>query len=512
MILWVLGALLTIVIVLGALRLLRPLPDRSGVTPDYALPAATTGTLAQVVAEEQARHPGLSGVIPLPRGNDALASRIALAQAATSSIDAQYYIWHDDISGRLLLGALYAAALRGVRVRLILDDNGITGLDPTIAALDALPNFDIRIFNPSTIRRPKILGFAYDFFRMNRRMHNKSFTVDGVASIIGGRNIGDEYFEIGDNTFFLDLDAIALGTVVAETRTIFDEYWNCQSVFPAAQIIPPRRADLSGFERKVAEAKVSPATQQLMAQYDVSADHLTEGHASIEWTNVAVLADNPSKGEGKARGEQLMVYRLGQILSQAQWRIDLISAYFIPGRRGSALFVELASRSTAITILTNAYATTDVPAVHSGYIKYRKALLKAGIRLLELKPGMELSAGKPKHGITGSSSASLHAKTFAMDSSSIFIGSFNFDPRSAVLNCEMGFHIESARLARDMEQSFARLPYECAEPRLDADGQMVWVEQSPDADAVIYTEEPDTTPWTRLLMRVLGWFPLERFL
>ena len=512
MILWLLGALLTIVIVLGVLRLLRALPNRADITPSYALPAATTGLLAEVVAEEQARHPGLSGIIPLAKGNDALASRLALAQAATTSIDVQYYIWHDDISGRLLLGALYQAALRGVRVRLILDDNGITGLDPTIAALDALPNFDIRIFNPSTIRRPKILGFAYDFFRMNRRMHNKSFTVDGVASIIGGRNIGDEYFEIGDNTFFLDLDAIALGTVVPETQAIFDEYWNCPSVYPASQIISRRRADLAGFERNFTAAKDSSATQQLIAQYEVSADALTERRAQIEWTKVAVLADNPSKGEGKARGEQLMVYRLGQILSQAQWRIDLISAYFIPGKRGSELFIELAERGAAISILTNAFATTDVQAVHSGYIKYRRALLKAGIRLLELKPGMESGAGKPKHGITGSSSASLHAKTFAMDSSSIFIGSFNFDPRSAVLNCEMGFLIESARLAKEMEVSFTRLPYECAEPRIDVEGQMVWVEQSLDGDETIYTEEPDTTRWDRFVMRILGWFPIERLL
>ncbi|HEE0242800.1 TPA: phospholipase D family protein, partial [Serratia marcescens] len=185
--------ILAVTIAIIAARVLFRLPDISQRLPQAALPADPAAQLPARAAELMAAHPGLSGVVPLASGHDAFASRLALARMAERSIDAQYYIWHNDTSGQILLKTLYDAAQRGVRVRLLLDDNGVA-MDETLAALNAQENVEIRLFNPSTVRTPKLAGYAFDFMRMNRRMHNKSYIVDGAVAIIGGRNIGDEYF------------------------------------------------------------------------------------------------------------------------------------------------------------------------------------------------------------------------------------------------------------------------------------------------------------------------------
>jgi len=217
-------AVLVVVVALAIVvaRLIFPTPDIADRPASTAIPADNSTLLGRLMAEGMAAHPGKSGVLPLQSGHDALASRLSLAAAAQASIDAQYYIWQDDTSGILLLNALQQAAARGVRVRLLLDDNGVPGLDPYMAALNAQENFEIRLFNPSMLRRPKLLGYSFDFFRMNRRMHNKSFIVDGAAAIIGGRNIGNDYFQVGAEAFYVDMDALATGQIVPETATMFD--------------------------------------------------------------------------------------------------------------------------------------------------------------------------------------------------------------------------------------------------------------------------------------------------
>ncbi len=238
-----------------AARLIFPLPDISQRAPETALPLSPGSALGQLAQPVAQAHPGLSGVMPLGDGHDALASRLALIDKASQSIDAQYYIWHDDTSGILLLDALDRAAKRGVRVRLLLDDNGVPGLDDFMAALNTDQNFQIRLFNPSTVRSPKIAGYAFDFMRMNRRMHNKSLIADGAVTIIGGRNIGDEYFAIGD-AFYIDMDALAIGAIVPETAAVFDEYWNSASVFAVNEVIDGQ-GDRAAFDARVAAVKDS---------------------------------------------------------------------------------------------------------------------------------------------------------------------------------------------------------------------------------------------------------------
>ena len=511
------GIIASLIIALLLLRLAFPLPGRSTIRESHALAPPATGALVRHIADIAAAHPGKSGIIPLMEGNDALASRIALARNATRSIDVQYYIWKDDISGRLLLNELMQAANRGVRVRLLLDDNGITGLDADLAALDRMENFEVRLFNPSTVRSPKMLGFAYDFFRMNRRMHNKAFIVDGSAAIIGGRNIGDEYFRIGDENFFLDLDVIGLGPVVSDTAALFDRYWNSLSVYPIALIVQDDSSSPAIIAEKARLAAANPATEALVKRYGASADQLQRDAIPVEWTKVALFADDPAKGLGQATGDMLMITRLEQVLASAKHRVDLVSAYFIPGPEGADMAAQRAAQGVRFRILTNAYTTTDVKLVHSGYIKYRKALLKAGVQLFELKPGTPTpAAGKPPgkpYSLAGSSSASLHAKTFSLDDRQIFIGSFNFDPRSAHLNCEMGFLIDSPTLATQMREGFDKQIVQASyQPKIGPDGAMIWEDHEADGTVKTLSPEPGTTGVDRFLMRVMGWFPIERWL
>ena len=506
-------ALLAVVIVIVAAifvaRLIFALPDISQRAPETALPVSEGTLLGQRVLTAQANHPGLSGVMPLANGHDALASRLALIDQASQSVDAQYYIWHDDTSGILLLDALERAAKRGVRVRLLLDDNGVPGLDGYMAALNTDANFQIRLFNPSTIRKPKMAGYAIDFMRMNRRMHNKSMIVDGAAAIIGGRNIGNEYFQIGE-AFYVDMDALAIGEIVPDTAAVFDQYWNSASVFALADLVPGP-GDRAGFDARVAAVKDSAEARELLDVLQNSATRYAAGEVELEWTQVQLVADDPVKGLGIARRDQLMITRLGQILGQVEKRLDLVSAYFIPGKQGTAFFDGLAQSGKQVNILTNALNTTDVLMVHSGYTKYRRELLEAGVTLYELKLRGNVVPKTDKHmKPLGLSGASLHAKTFAMDDKRIFIGSFNFDPRSAMLNCEMGFLIDSPAMAAQVSAVFdgplARVSYR---PELSADDRMMWLETGPTGKVSIWQQEPGATMFQQVALTVIGLLPIE---
>lgn len=491
-------------------RLMFPLPDISDRGQARALGGDPETPLGRMMIAGGAAHPGQSGVIPLYNGHDALVSRLALVDAAVQSIDMQYYIWHGDTSGMLLLDALDRAAKRGVRVRLLLDDNGIHGLDPILAALNARENFQIRLFNPSPLRRPKMLGYAFDFFRMNRRMHNKSIVVDGAVSIIGGRNIGDEYFQLGDDIFFVDLDVLATGAIVPETAAVFDAYWNSQSVFELERIVTGP-GDPAGFAARVAAVKDSTEAAQLQGAMQNSMERFASGGLTPEWAKVQLVADDPAKGQGIATRDQLMITRLGSILGRIEQKLDLVSAYFIPGQEGTRYFGDLARDGKTVRVLTNALNTTDVPMVHSGYTKYRRELLRAGATLYELKLRGEMT---PEAGFQvnplGFSGGSLHAKTFAVDDARVFIGSFNFDPRSAMLNCEMGFLIDSPTLAQGIGAIFdgpvATVSYR---PELTPEDKMVWQEIRSDGTRVTYQEEPGATWFQQIMLVVMGLLPVE---
>jgi|SRR5438552_9684793 len=467
--------------------------------------------LGRSVAPLARSHPGKSGVFALRDGRDAFAARALLADAAERTLDIQYYIWRDDMSGTLLFAALRRAADRGVRVRLLLDDNNTTGLDLILATLDDHPNIEIRLFNPFKTRRWRWLGYLTDFARLNRRMHNKSFTADGQVTIIGGRNVGDEYFGAGHDVLFVDLDVLAIGPVVAKVSDDFERYWASHSSYAAAQVLPavnPRSA--SGIATAASRIEHDPASVaylRAVAESQFVSD-LLGGHLLFEWATVNMVSDDPAKGRGRAPNDAFLWQRLKRILKAPTRELQLISPYFVPTAAGVEFFVALAKHGVKVTVLTNSLEATDVAVVHAGYAKWRRTLLKAGIALFEIK---RTSSGPPlkEHGVIGSSTSSLHAKTFSIDRSHVFIGSFNFDPRSARLNTELGFVIDSPAMAQASAETFAnRVPANAYRVRLSDSGALQWVEQA-HGNELVHDHEPGTGFWLRIAVRVMSMLPIE---
>jgi len=468
--------------------------------------------LGRAIAPQVAAHPGISGIYPLVDSRDAFAVRVLLARDAERSLDVQYYLWRNDLSGTLLFQALHDAADRGVRVRLLLDDHGTFGIDDTLAVLDAHPNIEIRLFNPFAMRRPRWIGFLTDFFRLNRRMHNKSFTADNQATIVGGRNVGDEYFGAAEGVLFVDLDVLAIGPVVDEVSREFDRYWASASSYPVDRLLPPvdsaRLAELglvaSRIERDPAAVNYVNALHKTPFVQD-----LIEGRLAMEWCVTLVVSDDPAKGLGRASTDAVLAEKLKRIIGEPASEVVLVSAYFVPTAAGVSWFVAMADRGVAIRVLTNSLEATDVAPVHAGYAKWRKRLLKAGIGLKELRRLSPVTEKRKRLGSFGRSGLSLHAKTFAVDRSRVFVGSFNFDPRSANLNTEMGFVIDSPALAQRIaamcESSISANAYQVC---LSDIGRLYWIEDR-QGTSVRYDTEPGTNFWQRAGVRLLSLLPIE---
>ncbi len=487
------------------------LPALDERTVSTALQDTGDTRLGRTIAPLAQAHPGKSGVFALRDARNAFAARALLARAADRSIDVQYYIWHHDMSGTLLFEELHDAADNGVRVRLLLDDNNTTGLDLIVSMLDAHPNIEVRLFNPFMHRRFRALSLLTDFARLNRRMHNKSFTVDNQITIIGGRNVGDEYFDAGEELAFVDLDVMAIGAVVNEVSQDFDRYWASDSSYPVDLILP--RADPQAIaalssealvvERDPAAAAYTAAIARLPFVRDLQA-----GRLPFEWATTRMVSDDPVKGLGRAPGEAPVAQRLGEIRGASTHELQLISPYFVPTAAGVEVLVGLAKRNVEIAILTNSLEATDVAAVHAGYAKRRRSLLENGIALFEMKRSFAPSTATDR-GLAGSSGSSLHAKTFAVDRSRIFIGSFNFDPRSAHLNTENGFVIESPAMAQWLADAFiSNIPGRAYEVQLSAAGSLQWVERRGD-ETLVHDEEPGADFWRRAGVFILSLLPIE---
>jgi putative cardiolipin synthase len=476
--------------------------------PSSALADTGDTRLGLALAPAVAANPGKTAIHALRDGRDAFAARVLLARAAERSLDVQYYIWHDDITGNLLCEALWQAAERGVRVRLLLDDNNTKGLDDDIAALDAHPNIEIRLFNPYANRGWRLGELAVDFSRLNRRMHNKSFTADNQAAIVGGRNIGDEYFGAEGAVAFQDLDVLAAGAVVPEVSAEFDAYWNSASAYPAASLIPaPKAADTTVREGWAKLHEQPEAGRYLDAVRETSLIRdLLARSLQLDWMGARVVSDDPAKVLSPLERTDLnMLPRMQAAVGKPARELDLVSPYFVPTEAGTAALREMAQSGVRVRILTNSLAATDVTPVHAGYSNYREALLRAGVHLYELKPSAQQKSVQ-RSGIGGSSHASLHAKTFAVDRSRIFVGSFNFDPRSARLNTEMGVVLESPALAARLSGALdAMLPSDAYEVRLSPDGRgLEWIEGD-----VHHSSEPGVGWLRRTWVGFLSILPIE---
>ncbi|WP_440997403.1 phospholipase D family protein [Arhodomonas sp. SL1] len=491
----------------------RAVEDR---TDSASLPVdeAMLTRLGRAVAERSVQHPDESGIHPLPDPFNAFAARVLLCEAAERTLDVQYYIWQGDLTGTLMLISLFRAAERGVRVRLLLDDNGIDGLDRILAAANAHPNLEVRLFNPFTLRWPKSVGYLTDFVRANRRMHNKSFTADNQATIIGGRNIGDEYFGAGEGQMFADLDVLAAGPVAQDVSEDFDRYWASASACPLEALVgwpTSADADLEAAETMVA---ANPVARTYLEAVQASGliRELETGELDMHWAKTRMLSDDPAKGAGDADPEQFLTRRLEAIIADSRRTFRLVSPYFVPTRHGADLLSSLVEGGVDTRVLTNALEATDVAVVHAGYMKRRKELLRAGVRLYEMRRLSPKGDWKEMAGPLGTSGSSLHAKTFTQDGERVFVGSFNFDARSANYNTELGFVIDSAALARQIDRAFTNVvPRSAYEVQLSRKGRVVWLERVR-GEPRYHETEPRVGLGRRFGIRLLSLLPIEGLL
>jgi len=497
------GALLALSLALASCSSLPPLEGRVAST---AIAETDDTRLGKALMPLTMAHPGLVGIHALADGRDAFAARAVLAQAADRSLDVQYYIWRNDTTGRLMFDALRNAAERGVRVRLLLDDNNTAGLDEALAALDAHPMIEVRLFNPNAMRSLRTVGLVADFMRLNRRMHNKSFTADNQVTIIGGRNVGDEYFGAAGEISFADLDVIAAGPVVRAVSDDFDLYWNSPSAYPLALLAPDAVAARALTPDAEATAYIEAIKRSAFLE------QLIGGSLPLEWARTRFVSDDPAKVMGKAAPEANIAFKLRDLLGEPQRSLDLVSPYFVPGEEGAAAFIDLAKKGARTRILTNSLEATDVAAVHAGYAKWRKPLLEAGVTLYELRREATDEPSREKRGSgsgIGSSDASLHAKTFGVDGSRVFVGSFNFDQRSIHLNTEMGMVIDSPALATRLGETLDRtLPTRAYEVKLDEQGSVIWLERRGE-QVIRYDKEPGTSWFKRAAVKALSWLPID---
>jgi putative cardiolipin synthase len=505
----------------GCASPLPPLPDRE---PQAFLVAGPDSPLSRAMQPRPAdAGAGASGLVLLRDPAQALATRVLLARQAQRALDIQVYIWRPDASGRVLMHEVWRAAERGVRVRLLLDDNGSDGLDDWLQTLDAHPGIEVRLYNPFGQRRFKALGYLTDFVRLNRRMHNKSFTADGLATIVGGRNVADVYYGVDARTLFADMDALAMGPAAQDTARNFDAFWNSARAHPLAGLLEPSEAAVRDRQRQeLADPSTAPEVAALLASLQatpwLSAPALA-GYPALQWAGVQVLSDAPDKparGSSAAAPGGRITEPILQGIAGTRATLDLVSPYFVPGDAGVQGLVDLARRGVKVRIVTNSLAATDVMAVHAGYARHRRTLLAAGIELHELKAHASSPVGEAapawRTRLGFSSTASLHGKVFLADGQRLFIGSFNLDPRSANLNTEMGLVIDSPALSRELAAQVERdLPKGAYRLSLTASGELQWEERGP-AGRVVHAREPGAGLLRRVGAQVLSWLPIEGLL
>jgi putative cardiolipin synthase len=498
--------------------------------PSQATPpqASAFGRSIQAMAKP---HEGRSGFRLLPDSSDAFKARAELIRNAKTSLDLQYYIVHDGLSTRALIDELLKAADRGVRVRILLDDTTSDGLDHAIATLAAHPNIEIRLFNPQDLGREtgvtRSVGRLMNLSQQHRRMHNKLWLADSSVAIVGGRNLGDEYFDAETKLNFTDIDMLSVGPVAEQLGHSFDQYWNSTLSKPIADFmyLLPTAEDLAKARRKL-EKSLEQAHQQHKALFErlmayKSQPRLKVWLNELDWAYNQALWDAPTKvlAQGEPDPHLLLTTQLAPELINTRKELMLISAYFVPGEAGLLYLTGRADAGVDVSLLTNSLEATDVPAVHGGYTPYRKALLEHGVRLFELRrqPGdLETFRDngprlfKESHSIA-SSDSSLHSKAMVFDRRKIFVGSFNFDPRSVLWNTEVGVLVDSPKLAEQLRELTLQgmAPALSYEAKLE-DGKVVWVTEDNGQIHTLHTEPGD---WWR---RVNAWFSkvvgLERML
>ena len=466
--------------------------------------------LTNIYKPEQAEQ-GMSAVLLQDTGWDALAQRLALIDAAEHSIDIQYYIWNADASGHYLANRLIAAADRGVQVRVMLDDINLNERENLLTAIDLHPQIDIRIFNPIPSRRGLIkwLNVLSDFSRLNRRMHNKSFTVDGVLSIVGGRNIGDEYFDLSDEVNFRDRDVLVMGTVVTDIQASFAKYWNSSWSYPVNLL-----ADETSSEIPVLDEMAAPRYKHYPAlpEGKKSATRFLKNlMAEMIWVKARFVSDQPVPDDIDNTNEPKATARfLAELAHQSEQEIVIESAYLIFDDRQLENLQLLTSNGIQIKALTNSMASNDLVSNHSGYAGRREDILDHGIQLFELKPDSDLCEKSTRNlsKCAPTVAYGLHAKSIVFDRRVAVIGSFNFNLRSTYLNTESLLIIENQSIAESLADDIEEAMNENNSWRLNLrDGELRWF-----SGKESWESEPETDLLERIKSRFLQLLPIEKYL
>lgn len=509
---------LSIWLLLLALVGCATLPENVDRPPSEAFTDTGNTAIGSAIAKETSDHPGQSGFLLLESGLDAFVARAVLARFAERSIDVQYYLYHDDLVGRLFTDQLVQAADRGVRVRLLVDDMDLSGRDLGLAVLDAHPNIEVRIFNPFSRNVGRPSQFITRFGSVTRRMHNKSFTVDNQATILGGRNIGNEYFEADPDLAFADLDVMGIGPVAREASASFDLYWNSQLAYPAGVLLgkPPTPEEVSQKLQQLRHFVADQADSEYLRALRNSslAEKIQNNQVVFQWGQADVVYDLPEKIQQDFDQTQLhLSSQLKPYLDAIEREIILFSPYFVPGKAGTKFLTGLVEQGVRVRILTNSLASNDVGIVHAGYSKYRKALLRGGVELYELNKKLSRQQHKEKKDVGDSSKASLHAKSFVFDRRQVFIGSLNLDPRSLLHNTEIGVVIDQSDIAQRMgvwfDRSIESVAFRLELVKNDNGTESIRWHGMVDESPATFDVDPYTGFWRRIGIGIMRILPIE---
>lgn len=461
-----------------------------------------------------------SGFFLLSDNTDAFVARCTLTSIAKKSLDIQYYIIHNDASGQYLAYLMLSAADRGVHVRILVDDINLSGRDSGFKILSQHENIEIRIFNPLLNRKWfRNIELIFNLNRAGRRMHNKVFVTDNSTAIIGGRNIGDEYFDARHHLNFVDLDLLTVGSIVNEISHSFNDYWDSQWATPIEKIskIKILTKQLKSFKTKLKDKWHRARNTHYFNSLEQTAFKQKIIHQKIPfiWSKAELFYDPPEKLLSNiSTTNQYIIPQVLPYFEHAKKEILIVTPYFVPGTAGLRWFKSKSLQGIQIHILTNSLATTDVIAVHSAYKKYRRKLLDAGINLFELKTTTRNLYSRTKNLIKGSSKSCLHAKYIVIDQKYIFIGSANMDPRSKFLNTEIGIMLENDEIAKQAVQLFnktssAENSYRISINKIN--NRLSWMTEN-NKHKVYYFYEPGAGLFKKIAVYILTLLPIENLL
>ncbi|MCW8935827.1 MAG: phospholipase D family protein [Gammaproteobacteria bacterium] len=523
---------MSVVFVMALLSACAQLPTNYRATPSYAITDTENTALGVKAKNELGVNTKDSSMYLINDGVDAFVARLALLMLAEKTVDVQYYIWHTDLVGKLLLTGLLNAADRGVRVRIMLDDMPVKDTtEEYLYALDRHKNIEVRLFNPFASRSFRYSDYMLSPVRINRRMHNKSFTVDNQHTIIGGRNIGNEYFSADEFNNFKDIDVLAVGPIVKDVEKQFDIYWNSKVVYPVTafehnsateETLSLIRKELDAFTDAQENSRYHLDVQDSKMYKSIQRNSLSKDNPSLVFKGeVLVVYDDPNKGLGKTEDEVIFLKNLVKpYVDNIDKTFELISPYFVPGKKGVEYLIALVDKGVRVRVVTNSLSSTDGLMAQSGYSRRRYDMLEGGVELYELKTDTKTKVSKSlRRGEKAKSG--LHAKTYVFDREQTFIGSFNFDQRSADINSEVGVIYDVQAMSTFIAESvfdktikdvaykvkIAEQDIETGDVQIEK-GDIYWLEIK-DGEEVIHDTEPETGFWRRFGQGLFSIMPIE---